>query len=136
MSAHDAGNDTGRIDCVIAKELIILEGESDFTIRMFADGSLGPPPLTPSLPPPPPAAITPSHDQMEDVLNQYRGADPSTFSKTNHVGAIRRTISSDVRRGHPRFLQRLHTSSYRKPQPFSPLLLPRGAGGSAGRAAL
>lgn len=83
---------------------------------------------------PPPQLL--SHDQMEDVLNQCCGADPSTFSKTNHVAPIRRTISSDVRRGHQRFLQRLHTSSYRELQPFFPLLLPRGGGGSAGQAAL
>lgn len=86
MLAHDACNDTGRIDCVIAQELIILERESDLTIRMFADGSLCPPA------PPTPATVTPSLDQMEDVLNQCCGTDPSTSSKTNHVAPIRRTI--------------------------------------------
>lgn len=90
--------------------------------------------LQPVLGAPPPQLL--SHDQMEDVLNQCCGADPSTFSKTNHVAPIRRTISSDVRRGHQRFLQRLHTSSYRELQPFFPLLLPRGGGVSAGQAAL
>lgn len=62
------------------QRLIILEGESDFTIRMFADGP----------PPPPTAPRLLSHDQMEEVLNQC--TDPSTFSKTNHVAPIRWTI--------------------------------------------